>query len=244
MCGWNPVMLVDPDGREIEDPSTPEGKALWAEFQNIIASRVAAYDAKTNSLRSNGSSFSNWRANRRDNARGSNPFIQAQNEIHDLEQSTNVYRINYSDLGPNKGGSLSYGENGVINININSSKHGDFSAIQRIAHEFKHAHQFEIGQLDLNINGLSGMLYDKTDEFAAYSRQNAFYGMGSYGKGRLLNNVIDFVNTAANYKNRPSTNRHIGNTGLIGIEYDQWRSSVVNGTGPYRISNRAKSGMQ
>lgn len=138
---------------------------------------------------------------------------------------------------------MSCGENGVINININSSKHGDFSAIQRMAHEFKHAYQFEVGELDLTSSGFGGQLYDRTDEYAAYSRQNAFYGMGSYGKGILLNNAVDHVNTSANYKNRVSINRHVGSTGLRGAEYEQWRSSVLSGRGPYFISNRAKSGL-
>ena len=57
---------------------------------------------------------------------------------------------------------------------MNIGNNGDFSDIQKIAHELTHASQYLNQELDLKTNGSPGYLYDKQDEIQALERQNLF----------------------------------------------------------------------
>ncbi len=68
-----------------------------------------------------------------------------------------------------------------------------------MSHELLHAYQFINLELDLTINGKGGMFHDKTDEIAAFERQNLFCA-----PNQTPVNPYELVNTDNNYKNLPS----------------------------------------
>jgi hypothetical protein len=100
-------------------------------------------------------------------------------ELSTLESSTQVYNIV-------TGISTSNGANGFINfdyttgnvnVNVGSSSSNQLATI---AHELKHAYQFETGRLSLAYGGSGGAsLYDLQDEMEAYKRGQLF-GYPSY----------------------------------------------------------------
>ena len=81
---------------------------------------------------------------------------------------------------PAGGGNLWFNdEKKEIDVNIGSS--GEFSTMENMSHELLHAHQFLSFDLDLRVSGFGGMFYDKTDEIAAFRRQNLFVPPGKTG---------------------------------------------------------------
>lgn len=45
-----------------------------------------------------------------------------------------------------------------------------------VAHELKHAYQYEVGEVSFSADGSGGVAYDITDEFAAFERGRLFGG--------------------------------------------------------------------
>ncbi len=82
--------------------------------------------------------------------------------------------------------------------------------MESLAHELKHAHQFETFELDFVVDLASGksgggLLYDKTDEYAAYRRGNLF-GNEISNNEKVVKKHLDpvgYVNSQASYKRRP-----------------------------------------
>ena len=151
-CAWNPVKLVDPDGMEIK--FDPESEGIIAEFRKNTESAIS--NAQTMEQR--------------------NELQKALDELGVLSKSNQMYHIEYGKTGSSK-------RNGVTDYDIKSDrvrmvisydgKDGD------IAHELKHAYQFEIGEMSFDAQtggGIKSLLYDITDEQAAYQR-GAAYGM-------------------------------------------------------------------
>ena len=75
-----------------------------------------------------------------------------------------------------------------------------------IAHELKHAYQFETGSFSIGKTvgdaDYTNLLYDKHDEVEAYKRQ-AFFGGNAYGLNNLPSGYDAYPNTSYNYKNIP-----------------------------------------
>ena len=148
-CAWNPVKLVDPDGREW-DPASLE----------II------------------NKFRKDTEYARDNATTEEQRKELQNALDELDVLSRpggqMYHIEYGNTSNyNKKGETDYDiENDRVRIIISyDGETGD------IAHELKHAYQFEIG--DLSFNSQTGgcamaVLYDLTDEESAYRRGSAY----------------------------------------------------------------------
>ena len=150
-CAWNPVKLVDPDGREIK--FDPESEAIIAEFKQRTETEKA--NAQT--------------------TKQSDELQQALDELEILRGSDQMYHIEYGNTGDrNRKGVTDYDiESNRVRIVIAfDGKVGD------IAHELKHAFQFEKGEISFDAQTglrMKSLLYDITDEQAAY-RRGAAYG--------------------------------------------------------------------
>ena len=152
-CAWNPVKLVDPDGREWD----PASLAIINKFR-----KDTEYA--------------------RDNATTEEQRKELQNALDELDVLSRpggqMYHIEYGNTSNyNKKGETDYDiENDRVRIIISyDGETGD------IAHELKHAYQFETG--DLSFDSQTGgcaraVLYDLTDEESAY-RRGAAYGVAA-----------------------------------------------------------------
>ena len=151
-CAWNPVRLLDPDGREIK--FDPESEGIIAEFRKNTESAIIS--AQTMEQR--------------------NELQKALDELDVLNKSDQMYHIEYGKTGSsNRNGVTDYDiKNDRVRMIISyDGKDGD------IAHELKHAYQFEIGEMSFDAQtggGIKSLLYDITDEQAAYQR-GAAYGI-------------------------------------------------------------------
>ena len=147
-CAWNPVKLVDPDGRDFD----PESKAMIADFENRTVERKKSAQTE----------------------RERNEIQQALDELAILKKSDQMYHIEYGNTG-------SYNRKGVTDYDIENDKVRIIIAFDGkdgdIAHELKHAFQFEKGEMSFDAQtglGMRSLLYDITDEQAAYKRGEAF----------------------------------------------------------------------
>lgn len=118
-----------------------------------------------------------------------NECIDILTEINMLSESSQVYDIFCYDeeslltvfkIPLNPYGYVAFLES--LGIIIVEFFNGGENIIELFAHELKHAYQFEVGEYSIgpNISRLDGyedfpnLLYDITDEYAAYERQNFF----------------------------------------------------------------------
>ena len=147
-CAWNPVKLVDPDGREWDPSSLEIVDDYRKQLNNKLENAQTGYERKE---------------------------IQAAiGELDVLSKSNQVYHIEYGEVsGYYKKGETGYDlKNNWVSMTI--AYDGELSDM---AHEMKHAYQFEVGELSFDSRtGGFGVLYDLTDERAAYDRTTAFGG--------------------------------------------------------------------
>ncbi len=145
-CANNPVMLVDPDGRDIEPGSlkewnnnknnTMKGKNKSANIKNPTADQMDRLNSLRNTLTT----------------------------MDDLENSSQMYAV--KNVGGDKGNvTLENGD--VISINY-TDRTANF------VHEVTHARQFECGNEGFNTETGKPMTQDIFDEVAAYKAQYAY----------------------------------------------------------------------
>ncbi|KPK36496.1 MAG: hypothetical protein AMK70_02055 [Nitrospira bacterium SG8_35_1] len=187
-CYNNPLIFVDPQGDTVKFVGVAE-EAAYNDYKNTVNSRVEAYDKRTKTLRDKGKTE---RADRRDAKRSNNVYVQIQGELNAVETDENVYRVRMGSNISNSAGAGNISYNSTTNeIDVNIATGGGWTTMQKVAHEFKHVDQFINRELDLSPDGKGGLLYDKTDEVAAFKRQNLF--------GTPVN-PVSFVNE--NYSDR------------------------------------------
>jgi len=193
-AGNNPILNYDIDGNEFTD-------AAWEWVKKLIAnmdSRIDFYDnriAKTKQKLKDGK-ISQKTADRRLNRLSSNKsdlnakFDVVRGEIATLEASDQVYDVVKDSGGTERdliGNSTTTNNtsfnfsNGNVEITVSSG-----TGIGLFAHELKHAHQFETGEISfgpLNKNFTFGI--DKYDELAGKQREALFGGSSINGIGNL-----------------------------------------------------------
>lgn len=149
-CNWNPVKLVDPDGREWDPASLRIVEAYRKQLNGKLENAQTEYERKE---------------------------IQAAiDELSVLNKSNQMYHIEYGEVsGYYKKGETDYDlKNNWVSMTI--AYDGD---IYDMAHEMKHAYQFEVGELsfDSHTGGCAtAVLYDITDQESAYRRGSALGG--------------------------------------------------------------------
>ena len=105
-----------------------------------------------------------------EDVRGEIATLAGSNQMYDIKMD-NSMNINgpIPGMGENRSGVTFNFENGNFEIRL-----GD-SSLGMLAHELKHAYQFETGALSISNYKDGTPFYDKTDEWAAYNR-GAFFG--------------------------------------------------------------------
>ena len=153
----NPVNLIDPNGMEIIG-DTKAVDNLKDKAQSIIASenkRQARFERRIESRSSKGKSTSRLEGKLSTSQAREGELNTMLSEIKDLEDSETVYNINtnYADQADGTSGNTSYGNN-QINIDVSESY-----GMAGLAHELKHAAQFEAGEIDFfKATGSPGLL--------------------------------------------------------------------------------------
>ncbi len=180
-CLGNPVKYIDPDGREFTESSWGYVNMLLNNISKRInnnANKIADIQAKID-----GGGLSEKKVKTLQNRikrieANSAELKSVQEEIDVLKQSSQVYDIaldnsrNDSNMLGTEVNSIAYfnPENGVFEIRL-----GD-SSLGLMAHELKHAYQFEIGAFSTGTNHTGTPFYDQSDEWEAYKRGELFGG--------------------------------------------------------------------
>ena len=147
-CAWNPMKLVDLDGREW-DPASEE---IVSEYKEGLETKLTEISDE----------------------KQRKEIGDALKELVVLSESDQVYHVEIGEVKtPRSKGEIGWdAKNSRVSITL------DFDyQISDIAHEMKHAYQFETGDLSFDSHtGRYGVLYDVTDERAAYDRSAALGG--------------------------------------------------------------------
>jgi RHS repeat-associated protein len=158
-CANNPVILVDPDGREFVNN---DDKALVTQMYQEYDEKIKKYNYELSSTT--------------DESRKTelNTYIQemknAKTELADMEQSKQKYTFNFTNDNDGKGKTTYDKTNNTVVMTVDNVLSFDV-----VAHELKHGSQFERKELSFTSNGEEGgHLYDITDEYVAYERNAAF----------------------------------------------------------------------
>ena len=145
-CAWNPVKLVDPDGREIKfDPESEKIVNGFRERTEELEQSMCTPEQRKE-------------------------YKDALTELTKLEESDQLYHITNigSTYDREKGGTYYNAEDNSVCVEFDG-KDGN------LAHELKHAFQYETGKLSFKKDGSGfGELYDVTDEISALRRGGAW----------------------------------------------------------------------
>ncbi|WP_160114176.1 DUF6443 domain-containing protein [Aquimarina sp. AU119] len=204
----SPVRLLDPDGRIIGD-----GIELFNRFrnqvnnkrtsiQNTIANRTRRVQRRIDRANKIGdtdkaaSLQSSLDSRNADDQASIGTLNTIDSELNTLESSSQVYDIvaNEESLPSRAGGSTTFNtETGAVTVNIGNGGAGE------AAHEFKHAFQFDAGELSFDSSGQrGGGLYDLVDEFDAYKRSTLF------GHSIRMNSLSDVADVYTSIRDRNS----------------------------------------
>ncbi len=203
-CMWNPIKLIDPDGRDTAFAGAAE-RALYLNYREKVFS-----DDK---------------------------YKQVQNELIQLEQSSEVFcvRMGENISSSNGGGNFTYNTStGQFDINIDDD--GIWTDIEKLSHELKHADQYLNRKLTLLIDtkGYATFYnYSVDDELEAYNRQGMFgntwtseevyqvygkqKGLSWYDANRQYTPSSNDINVNAEYQ------KHLGHPRIL---YQGWENDV------------------
>ena len=148
-CAWNPMRLVDPDGLRFDTVSMTYVNQLRGEIDKRIET----------------------------NPNKKEEYEQVLGELTELTESNQLYHIDkIKTINTNGGLSIEgYTEYSLSDNSVQIHFDGTFGAL---AHELKHAYQFEKGHLsfDGTNNSSPGVLYVFKNERQAYDRGKLFGG--------------------------------------------------------------------
>ncbi len=176
-CNNNTILYIDPNGMYFTASSRQYVNEYISDLNkdknknNIKISDLLKQIAGGGTERQ----INNW-TNSINNLNEKNKGIDATlTEIDDLDKSSQVYKIGrFTD---------NYGLTTFINntVVISLPTNGYYS--DTLAHELKHAHQFETGELSISqTKEKESFLYDKNDEIEAYKIGNENYGINNLPK--------------------------------------------------------------
>ena len=180
-CAWNPIIFVDPDGMKFDSISQIEVNKL----KQQVALNILKRDFISSIYRSE--------------------YNNTLNEISDLENSDQMYSIqrrsgDFPVDGINAAGYTYYNvTSNVVSVIYN----GDLGTL---AHELKHAFQFETGSLSFTSSGKSGgLLHDFFDEREAYTRGAALGRPAVSDESIQTQYNLPMTNTTVNAKRSSGT---------------------------------------
>ena len=182
-CAGNPIMFVDPDGRKFTLTSIP----IIQQLLGVANEYEQRYNTELFLLRSSlqfgirsDLEIAQIEAQMGQINQRINEIANMRQEIYSLMTSKQLYNITTNALRPKADPTIDiFGHteyniyNNYVSINICTNDKDLFWGT--VAHELKHAYQFDAGQMSfLSSNGSSGWYYDYEDEIEAHRRGAAF----------------------------------------------------------------------
>ena len=169
----NPMIYNDILGDTVKFASSQEEK-LYNEYRGRVNSEISIIENKIASASQNNKSRKVAKLEQQKQT-----WIDINDELNVLEGSEEVYRVRtgsnshpLTSIGPGTGGSFAFnGATREFDVNIDIENSTNFTLIQKLAHELKHAFQFEMGEIGFTYDGRP-LYYDQQDEIAAVERQN------------------------------------------------------------------------
>jgi hypothetical protein len=191
-CNNNPILYIDPNGMYFTEASRSYVNNYKSGLNKDKNKNNDGITKFLNKIANGGSEgdIKNWTDKINDLKSENDGIDLVLKEIQVLDDSTNqAYHI--------QEGNMQHGitgfQSGVVVIGIPQNGYSK----DVLAHELKHAYQFEIGETSLSqTDDAKSFLYDKTDEIEAYKRGGENYG---------LNNL------PAEYQNLPNGPLNISN---------------------------------
>jgi RHS repeat-associated protein len=197
-AGNNPVRNYDIDGNEFTEAGKKWAKRLWDNISGQISKNNNKIAKKNEMLatgyNSKGKALSSNKMERLErqvgNLQAKNAELtQVANEVIAMDNSDQLYNVIEADGfkgsgdTPDKAAAMFNLHTGAVDIILPGSS---TSNLNLLAHEFKHAYQFETGTASLTtypggnnstyrtISPLDWLAYDQQDELEAYRRQGLF----------------------------------------------------------------------
>ena len=171
-CNNSPIIFLDINGAEFTESSEEFIKRIKDRIERMIS----ACDNKIARIKSKSSSENESQKKRISKLETKKEQLQgAQTEIAVLEKSNQVYDISFNDSH-----NTTSEVNSLTRYNVDNNQVeivlGD-NSMSMLAHELVHAYQFEIGEISFFASNKGfHLLYDITDEKAAYTRGRLFGG--------------------------------------------------------------------
>lgn len=181
-CAANPIRYIDITGCQFTDGSLRFIDMYLEEINSRIEDAQMEIDKNTILLASGGLSEKKARSEQKA-INKAQAKIRSMNEIlaeiDELSNSSQVYDIRWSnrynksaDIRTGRGGSTNSATTYNFQLDVVLIVLGD-SSLGLLAHELKHAYQFETGKI--SYHGVDGEpFYDLTDEYEAYERGYMF----------------------------------------------------------------------
>ena len=180
----NPILFIDPNGMEFTAAGLTEVSRLTSQMDNNIKGIDDKITSQKNKLSAKGLSEkdaakinNNIKKLESEKSDLNKQYDQVRGELATLAASDQQYDVQrsdkFSDSGTERGGATFNFSTGAYEIILPTS-----SNLAMLAHELKHAYQFEKGLYSVGPHLKTGanLLYDKTDEVEAYQRGGLFGG--------------------------------------------------------------------
>ena len=161
-----------------------DSQSIVANFRQRMTTNIAAGEA----LLSSGNVPAN--VNLEEFRKVLNIYRKTLREIRTLESSSFTYNVVYA--GEAGGVTRFNPTTGYIDVVIQRGRDTNHSN-GLIAHELKHAYQFEKGKISFTPQGFAGSLTDITDEVEAYNRQS-YIEKGVLHRNWTADDVVNFGN--------------------------------------------------
>ena len=185
-CAWNPVKLVDPDGREIvfEDDKV---KVLFEQVYNNIKNRM--------------SKLENTGLKKKRDIREYEQLKEIYTSLNDVKESSAVFYYKTKSNEDNiLSGGHTYGEKGIDGILVEVLEGRE----NTLVHETRHASGYINGEWDLDKNIIDSegkytpINYDYCDEYEAYKQayhyMRIFHDEPYKPYDQIKNEIIHFYN--------------------------------------------------
>ncbi len=222
-CKGNPICYFDITGNEFTEAAQTYVNRLVKDIDKRQAKNSSLIERKRALI--NSGKLSEKRVSRLQKIidmlnNNSSDLKAVKDEITTLAMSSQVYDIRY-DTSMN---TEDYTLGAVVSIsratyntdnNVFEILLGD-NSLSSLAHELKHAYQFETGAYSIGRNIRGVPFYDQTDEFEAYSRGSLFGGQKYLSLPAIYNNLQSEPKDATQLSplllNMPSELQRIANT--------------------------------
>jgi hypothetical protein len=216
---------------QIEPQSSVEAPVI-KEYREFVDAKVRKYDEIT-------ANSSNKRAQRRQKNRFNYKYVQIQQELNELDNAPEIFRVRMGkNVTSSKGGGNIRYNPSTGEIDLNLSDRGDWSTMQKLAHELTHAHQFYEGEMDFfAATGNPGDYYDQSDEVEAFERQELIYFDTKNGSSLETNNIRGWVSETEPYSELKRGPLDVNSR--KGVRLNNYKELVNNGI--IIISTNAKS---